>query len=346
MNLHPAVCALLRPVSFVYGSVSRLRAGLYRRGFLSQKSLPQVVVSVGNLSVGGTGKTPMVLWIAERLISEGKRVGILSRGYRGQQSSNDAQPGQFSDEVRLLRDRTAGQVPIGVSADRFSAAVRLKNEGAEIDWFLLDDGFQHLQLARDIDIVLIDALDPFGGGFLPAGRLREPISALARADILVITRSVGTPALEEQLRRVSSAPLFYAQTRLESILQVPASSSAAVTLPAPGKTRFFSFCAIGNPAGFWSDLRERWGYHLVGTKAFRDHHAFSASDLREIERQAQAAGADALVCTEKDVYNLPPDRIGALPAFYCRIALQLKDPQRFWEAILETVKRRRTGGAR
>ena len=344
MNLNSAVRLALRPLSLLYGGGARARVWLYSKGILRRRSLPQIVMSVGNLTVGGTGKTPMVLWLAERLMAEGKRVAILTRGYKSRGSQNVSAERKVSDEVHLLVRRTAGRVQVVVGANRYWEALR--TEKKDVEWFVLDDGFQHLRLARDVDIVLVDALNPFGGGLLPAGRLREPLSALARADILVITRSGATPAIEEQLQRYTAAPVFYAQTQLESILPVPGTPGAAGPLSSPGATKFFSFCGIGNPAGFWSDLNKRWGFQLAGAKAFRDHHAYTTYELRKLEREAQAAGAEALVCTEKDVYNLPADKFEILPAYYCRIGLQLNDADGFWRAILATVERRRTGGAR
>ena len=336
MKLYPLLRAALRPLSLVYAGGSRARVWLYRRRFFRQHHLPQIVVSIGNLTVGGTGKTPMVLWITERLLEERKRVGILTRGYAGFGKSKRKGKPELSDEVRLLQARTAGKAPIGAGANRRAEAMRMEKE--DVEWLVLDDGFQHLELARDVDIVLIDATNPFGGGLLPAGRLREPLPALARADILVITRSASAPAIEEQLRHYSSAPIFYAQTHLKQIVSIP-DGRGAEQLVVPGKTKFFTFCGIGNPAGFWSDLNKRWAFHLVGARAFRDHHAYTTYQLRKMERQAQAAGADALVCTEKDVFNLPPNAFETLPAYYCRIEMHLSDPHGFWRAILASVKR-------
>src|SRR5579862_7337589 len=191
---------LLWPLSVPYGAFAHLRARLYRTGMLHQQRLDGVVISVGNLTTGGTGKTPMVLRIAEHLLTEGKSPAILTRGYRGESGPS----GATSDEVRLLQARLGPRVRFGVGADRFARGRALAAEG--VDWFVLDDGFQHLQLARDVDILLIDATNPFGGGHvLPAGRLREPRSALARADIIVITRSDHAPAVESVIRRDSRA---------------------------------------------------------------------------------------------------------------------------------------------
>ncbi len=340
MKLHPLLRSLLWPLGVLYGTGAALRTWLYREGLLRQERLPQIVVSVGNLTVGGTGKTPMVLLLAQRLLAEGKRVAVLSRGYKASASRAEGARGQLSDEINLLLSRTEHKVPICVGADRYREAMKMQKEG--IDWFLLDDGFQHLRLARDADIVLVDAMNPFGEGILPAGPRREPFSALARADVLVITRSQSAPDLEERLRRYSHAPIFYAQTELEGIFPVPSLAGVAGPLSAPGDSKFFSFCGIGNPEAFASDLKGRWGFRVVGAKVFRDHHAYITSELREVEREAQAAGAEALVSTEKDIYNLPAEGF-RMPAYFCRIGLRISEPQRFWQTILESVDRRRRG---
>ncbi|MGA7783264.1 MAG: tetraacyldisaccharide 4'-kinase, partial [Candidatus Acidiferrales bacterium] len=200
---------LLWPVSLVWGAASRLRAALYRWRIFKPARLPGTVISVGNLTAGGTGKTPMVLWIAERLRaelpSENNRVGILTRGYRGRSEGAAGEP--QSDEVSIYRERLQHHVHLGVGPDRFASGQTLARH--DIECFVLDDGFQHMELARDADIVLIDATDPFGGGhLLPAGLLREPKSALSRADIIVITRSEQALAVETIVRRNTRAPIF------------------------------------------------------------------------------------------------------------------------------------------
>jgi len=192
--------SVLWPLTLPYGAGVHLRARAYRKGILRQRRLGGMVISVGNLTTGGTGKTPMVIWIAQRLLVEGKSTGILTRGYRGEGNASAL----TSDEVRLMQARLGDRVAFGVGADRFAGGSELAKRGVES--FVLDDGFQHLQLARDADIVLIDAMNPFGGGhLLPAGRLREPPSALSRADIVVITlRLSRLPSGAIQTRRFST----------------------------------------------------------------------------------------------------------------------------------------------
>jgi len=334
-----ALETLLWPLTIPYGAATRLRARAYATGVLRQHRLDGTVISVGNLTVGGTGKTPMVLWVAQRLIAEGKKTGILSRGYRGKASAN----GSTSDEVRLLQARLGDRVAFGVGANRWKHGREFTRRGVE--WFILDDGFQHLQLARNVDVVLIDATNPFGGGhLLPSGRLREPRSALGRASIIVITRSDHAPALETVIQRYARAPIFYARTVLDSISSADPGGPAGDTAR---ERKLFAFCAIGNPKAFLEDLRA-WGLEIVGHTFFRDHHRFSRIDMKRIERSAKAAGATALICSEKDLYNLA-DCTPSMDMFVCRISLQIARDQHFWttlKQIAEASRRERAGVAR
>ncbi len=332
--------ALFWPTALAFEGLAVLRARLYEQGVLRQRRLAGRVVSVGNLTAGGTGKTPMVLWLAERLLAEGKHVAILTRGYRGA-GPLETHGALLSDEVALLRARLGAKVQFGIGADRYARGRMLERHGVE--WFVLDDGFQHLQLARDVDIVLVDATDPFGGGHvLPVGRLREPRSALARADVVVITRSEHAPAIEAMVRRYTQAPIFYAQTQLTALFVLAASSEQPEFAASDWRElRFFAFCGIGNPRAFFDDLR-RWGIRLLGTAAYRDHYRYSQRDAEELERRAVAASADALLSTEKDVFNLRQVRFKARPVYYCQIALAISDEESFWSAVLAAAERNPT----
>jgi len=329
--------SLLWPFSLPYGAAAHLRARAYRKGLLKSQHLDGAVISVGNLTSGGTGKTPLVLWIVERLLAEQKNVAILTRGYRGENTArlsgnNPATAatkasGTTSDEVRLLQSRLGPRVQFGVGANRYEQGRELARHG--VNWFVLDDGFQHLQLARDVDIVLIDATNPFSGGrLLPAGHLREPRSALARADIIVITRSTHAPAIESAIRRDSAAPIFYARTNLDAIHSFSEGQIAGAVAP-DALPKLFAFCGIGNPAAFLADLRT-WGLDIVGHKFFLDHHRYTDHDDQEILRQASEAGASGLICTEKDLYNLHAIYYGKLRTFYCSVSMQVDNPDDFW----------------
>jgi len=338
--------SILWPFSLPYGGAAHLRARAYRKGILKQHRLEGIVISIGNLTVGGTGKTPMVLWLAESLAAEQKRVGILTRGYRGEISPDGDAGKSTSDEARLLHSRLGNRVALGVGPDRLARGRELAGKGVE--WFILDDGFQHLRLARDADIVLLDATDPFGGGhLLPAGRLREPRTALGRADIIVITRSSHSPAVEAAVRRDSAAPVFYARTELESVLPVPGSVATSdesraseVTPFDPRSAKLFAFCGIGNPSAFLHDLRE-WGFQIAGQRVFPDHHRYSRAEVDSIAAAAAACGAGGVICTEKDVFNLGGLAWRLPNSHFCRIRLCVDREEDFWRALLAAIQSHR-----
>ena len=334
--------SLLWPASVLYGTAARLRAGAYDAGLLRRQWLNGSVVSVGNITTGGTGKTPMVLWMAQRFVESGKKVGILSRGYRPlsrEFASGRAVKQGWNDEVALLRGRLGERVEMGVSAKRFEKGRELEKKG--INCFVLDDGFQHLQLARDLDIVMIDAANPFGGGrALPSGRLREPVSALRRADIVVIHRTAErVPAIEAVIRRYSSAPIYLSRTKLLGWRSYRGDEGRA--LPEAGR-KHFAFCGIGNPSAFFTDL-ENWGIIIAGHEAFRDHHRYTQQDISDLGAKARASGAAALVCTEKDTYDLPDALTMSLPVFFCKIGLQFNDEEGLWRSVVEAIERKKPG---
>lgn len=312
----------------------RLRTAFYEHGILRSRRLPGTVISVGNLTVGGTGKTPMVLWIAERLSAEGHRPAILTRGYGGV-GKRRAGGLATSDEVAMLRHRLDGRAQFGVGKDRYKNGLALAKDGSE--WFVLDDGFQHLELQRDANIVLLDATDPFGGRVLPAGRLREPRSGLARADVVIITRTIRAPAIEALVRRFTTAPIFFAQTRFDEVLRAPSLTEALIEGDRR-KCNFYVFCGIGNPDAFFEDLKS-WEFSIMGQRSFPDHHRYSNAEIQELEASAAAAGANALICTEKDVFNLPPSLAPTLPIYACRIRLALNDENAFWTAVRAAIGR-------
>lgn len=334
MNRRSPSRALLRPLALLWPIAARFRAFAYRARLLRAKRLPGTVISVGNLTTGGTGKTPVVLWIAERLHSEGKRVAVLTRGYRSRSAVPAGTP--RSDEVAIYRERLAGRAELGVGANRYETGLTLAKHGVE--WFVLDDGFQHLQLTRNADIVLLDSTDPFGaGGAWP----RESKSALARADVVVITRTSHAPALEEIARRYIQAPVFYATMEWDETLAVANQSVAGSARNAASNWRArkaFAFCAVGNPAAFFDDLK-RWGATVVGSAEFPDHHFFTLADAAQIAEQAAAAGAEILLCTEKDVFNLQEVWF-SLPAYFIRANIQFADPEGFWRAVHDAMQRK------
>src|SRR5712692_1671417 len=269
MNLPRLARLLLLPLSVVYGAYMRVRAWLYASGLLKQKRLRGIVISVGNLTVGGTGKTPMVIWLAEKFLAEGKRVAILSRGYRGTNGT--------SDEIELMKSRLQGRVSFGVGKNRFAEGHRLESE-QPIDIFLLDDGFQHLQLARQLDILLMDASRPLSGeSLLPAGRLREPVAAMSRANLIIFTRAETASGTLEAIGKLDQYPVFAASTRLLGFRRL-CGEFTPLSAKEIGAGPFFAFCGLGNPDAFFRDL-ETWGLAICGQAIFPDHHRYTPRDI-------------------------------------------------------------------
>lgn len=330
MMLPPFARLLLWPLSLLYEEAGRLRAWLYAKGILKQKRLNRPVISVGNLTVGGTGKTPMVIWLAERLMAEGKHVGILSRGYKGGAGT--------SDEIELMKFRLRERALFGVGADRYEQGRHLE---ANVDVFLLDDGFQHLRLARDVDMLLIDAAQPLAKQLvLPAGRLREPISAMARADLLVFTRSDTVPGSGAAIEKLQSYPVFSAATRLIGFRRF----GAGIQVVRPeeiGAGPFYAFCGIGNPRAFFRDL-QNWNFALADHCEFADHHRYDARDARELEAAARGAGANALITTEKDAQNLSGVTFAAFPVYIAMIDFEISKEAALLAFIREKLEARKS----
>lgn len=325
MNLPGFVRLLLWPLALVYGGYVRLRAWLYAKGWFKQRSLRGKVISVGNLSVGGTGKTPMVIWLAEYFLAQEKRVAILSRGYRGS-------PGT-SDEIELMKHRLQDRVAFGVGKDRFAQGSSIEQQ-QPIDIFLLDDGFQHLPLARDLDILLMDATRPVHrSSLLPSGSLREPVSAMARADLLVFTRVENQPQAIATITILDEYPVFAAVTALVGFRL--RGDAKLLQVHEIGVGPLFAFCAIGNPEAFFRDL-ESWGVPLAGKKSFADHHKFTETDAISLENAAKVAGAKAFVATEKDAQNLSGVIFDSFPVYIAVIDLEIK-PEDEFRAALDSV---------
>src|SRR6202166_870549 len=322
MTLSRPLRILLRPASKLYGVAVSLRTRLYAHGLLKQKRLKAAVISVGNLSVGGTGKTPLVMWLAEKLLGQGQRVAILTRGYRGTAGS--------SDEVELTRSRLQNRVMFGVGKDRFAEGQRIESHQA-IDICLLDDGFQHLELARDLDIVLMDASRPMAESLLPAGPMREPLSALNRAGIIIFTRTENTAGAKEAFQRLSNLPIFSASTCLHGFRALDGEGSLQ-TVADLGSGPFFAFCGIGNPEAFVRDL-QRWGIMPAGHMFFADHHRYTLEDVQAIDQAAKGVGAKGLMTTEKDSRNLKDVHFSALPVFVSIIDLEISGETEFLAAI-------------
>jgi tetraacyldisaccharide 4'-kinase len=300
-----AVRGLLRCGALGYGIGVTLRNGLFTRGVFKQVKVPAKVISVGNLTAGGTGKTPLVVWLCQKL-ADTTQMAILTRGYKSGDAKTAGGEAALGDEPALLA-RACPDVPVVVNPDRVAGA-REAIEACQAEVLILDDGFQHRRLRRDLDIVTIDATCPFGyDRLLPAGLLREPVSALQRAQAAVVTRcdQVSVNTREDILKTLHQVnPLLaIAQTRHDpTTIQGPAIS----TFPAGALKghRIFAFCGLGNPDAFYQTLRVL-GAQLVGTFSFDDHHHCTERELRGLQEQAQRTRADLILTTEKNWIGLP-----------------------------------------
>lgn len=314
----PSLPFWARLLATPYGWGAAARAACYRHGILPTRRLPRRVISVGNLTVGGTGKTPVVIWIVQQLLAQGRRVAVLSRGYRRTSRADKVlvsdghslrtNPAEGGDEPFLIARRCPRAI-VGVGADRYAVGQWLLERFA-IDDFVLDDGFQHMQLARDINLLLLDASDPAGlAGLLPMGRLRESLWAAERATEMVMTRvapSVPAPGADAIRARLSDVlgyaiapiPLEFAPESLVHIMKGQALTPSAVH----GRSAV-AVSAIGNPAAFEQTLAGM-GVRVSDHVVFRDHHAYSALDITAVQRRADACRADLIVTTEKDACKL------------------------------------------
>jgi tetraacyldisaccharide 4'-kinase len=299
-------------LSLPYGAAVRTRNRLFDNGFLKQQRIGCPVISVGNLTVGGTGKTPMVILLAGMLKDRGLRPAVLSRGYGGKSTADVlvvsdgsqvfAGPEQAGDEPVLIARRLK-DVPV-LAGPKRAVTGQYALEHFDVDAILLDDGFQHRYLKRDLDIVLLDSRQLLGNGYLlPRGPLREPPSALARAGVIAFTRSGGDGAgeIDERLPGILSGRVVLRTRVRPTSVTTPDGEERPLSF-LQGK-RVFAFAGIAQPDSFRQTI-ESLGGIIAGFRAFPDHHAYSSQDLGRIENEAGLARADILLATEKDLVKL------------------------------------------
>lgn len=340
--------SVLGGVSSLYGVGLAAYLGAERAGVRRRALLPVPIISIGNLSVGGTGKTPFTQYVADGLRNAGWRVAILSRGYRGNLRGRSAavsdldgtiliSPEQSGDEPALLARSLPG-IPVVVGKDRRVSA-RIAIERFQPDILILDDGFQYWQLARDLDIVLLDALCPFDNGHaLPRGLLREPKRNLARAGLIVYTRAQGLNSDERtgRIREVRAiapdAPVFFARHRPSGWRSL---NSAAVE-PVP--RRAVVACGIAQPHSFAQSVREE-GVEVLGPViAFGDHQAYGRREFQQITGRMKDYGDAALVTTEKDASKIAASAF-PFPAYALGVRVEIEEPERFWSALYRAATR-------
>jgi len=311
----------VNPLSSIYGTVVAARNALYNRGHLRTRRLQGPVVSVGNLSAGGSGKTPFVMLLGELLMARGIRLDVLSRGY-GRQSKGvllvdpAGLPQQFGDEPLLIARKL--QVPVIVGEDRHQAGLFAESKfGPQLH--LLDDGFQHRQLARDFDIVLITPQD-VTDSLLPAGRLREPLTSLARADAVVLASGASPESFPLE------GKLIWRVKRGIVPQSIP---------PRP-----IVFCAIARPQNFLLQLRAA-NIEPAAQAFYRDHHTYTEKDIRELLELKTRSDAGGFVTTEKDAVNLGPYLSALQPLSVVQVRMELADAANAVDTILRKIEERR-----
>ena len=334
---------LLVPLALPYALIQRLRSGLYRAGLLRTKRLPRPVISVGNITVGGTGKTPVTALIARLLLERGAKVAVLSRGYGGTMEGTAAIVSDGSrilltaeecgDEPYLLASTVPGLMVV-MGADRHQAGM-LAMERLVPDIFLLDDGFQHLALHRDLNILLLDCTTPFGNGWtLPAGLLREPAVAAQRAHLVIHTRcpagTIATPA-------VAGKPHCTARHLLGDAR--PLSGGDPAPIDALRDRTILAFAGIAEPTAFFDELAAH-GLNVVTTLAFPDHVRYTDTRVSELAAAMHVCGADCAITTEKDgvkLGHLPPEL--ARKTLLARLELSLDDPSRLTALLYNLLQK-------
>ncbi|HLI62951.1 MAG TPA: tetraacyldisaccharide 4'-kinase [Terriglobales bacterium] len=313
----------MNPLCALYGAVVRSRNVLYDRGALKSYKLQGPVVSIGNLTVGGSGKTPFLIALGELLQQRGVAFDVLSRGYRRASKGialvdPEGSPRDFGDEPLLIARQL--RVPVIVGEDRYAAGQFAEQKfGPQLH--LLDDGFQHRRLARDFDIVLVTERDA-RDSLLPAGRLREPLASLARANAVVLTNDTsgeGLPIAQQHLWRV----------RRE------------IVVPPDLTGPCFAFCGIARPENFFEQLQAA-GVELAGKRSFRDHHAYTASDVRQLLGLRRLHGARGFVTTEKDAVNLQSQVAALAPLHVAPVRVQLENADAALQDLLAMIARRKS----
>jgi tetraacyldisaccharide 4'-kinase len=333
--------AFLSAAQPFYAGATVIRNRLFDAQFFSSTKVSVPVLSIGNITTGGTGKTPMVRWLVSRLRHSGRNVGVLARGYKAESGLGDEMV--MLDHV--LNTGTDRPVLLRANPRRVEAAQTLLAEAPQTDVLVLDDGFQHRHLARDLDMVLVSAVDPFGGGrLLPRGWLREPLRELRRASALVLTHAdqispAEQRAILERLERLHpGAPRYRAAHSLAGLrAEAPSGEPPDRALKDLAGRRFFAFAGIANPTILHRQLSAAPGQY-AGHLWFDDHHRYSTRDLAGLRDSARSAGADLLITTEKDWVKVGPlcAMVSSLPEVW-RIDATLRflddDEEGLWRLV-------------
>ena len=336
----PYIRGLAYALSCGYYAGLSLHKSLYKMGLLQIKDAPCKVISIGNITVGGTGKTPFALFLSDLLKKEGKRVAVVVRGYKSRDKGilisdgQDILQGVFQagDEGYILARRLKG-IPI-LKAKRRYIAINYAFNHFGADVIVLDDAFQYWALKRDVDIVLLNAEEPFGNGhLLPRGKLREPISALKRADAIVLSRTDDRAAggWRAHLKEIFDIPIFTADYILESLVSI---ENKSYPLDYLKDTPVLAFCGISRPERFRYTC-SKLGVEIKRFIVYPDHYYYRQKDIDFLKKEAEASGLKCLLTTEKDIVKIADCR---LPIFYPKISIEIKDKQGFYRWLKKKLE--------
>ena len=335
-------------LSWLYGKIINKRNSFYENGTFKTHSLNIPTISVGNITVGGTGKTPIVSFIAELLAEKGEKVCIISRGYKrenekerilvsdGKKILSDAK--KSGDEPFELANKLLGKALVIADANRIGAGIWARDKFG-ITSFILDDAFQHRKIQRDLDIVAIDATNPFGNQkTLPTGILREPLENLHRADLIILTRSNLASNLEDIKSKIGKwnkkAPIFTAQNKTLSLINLKdfnTSQAKKTDNQLRKNNRYLAFCGLGNPNNFFNQLKNE-DFNIIKTQAFPDHYSYTQKDIENIENIALKNNVTALLTTAKDGVKFK-DLNFNLPCYIVESELFFDDKKKLREII-------------
>ena len=332
------VKSTLSAFTLPYSAVLKTRRALYRNDIVKSTRLPVKVISVGNITTGGTGKTPLVEFTAKYLGEIGRKAAVLSRGYGGENSSKERNE-KINDECLTLIENLR-DVPVLAGSDRVKNGKKAINDFG-VDCVVLDDGFQHLRLKRDLDIVVIDALNPFGGGnLIPRGTLREPLQNLERADLFIISHSDQgneqiVRSIYTELDQINHSALICESIHKPVHLDKIADGST-LGLEWLKRKRVYALSAIGNPESFAYTLKEL-GADLIKHKVFQDHHVYTNKEIDGVISEAQSVGADAIVVTQKDIVKIRKMNIKDANILSLKIEMEITRGVELFKASIDRV---------
>ncbi|MDR4506235.1 MAG: tetraacyldisaccharide 4'-kinase [Candidatus Scalindua sp.] len=341
---------LLSLCACLYFTVLQTRSALYKYGVARRRCLPVKVVSIGNITTGGTGKTPLVEFVARYLSSKKKKIAILSRGYGGRTASVSVTATSTAEVIErdktgvndeyLVLNENLNDIPILLGRDRIlNGHKAIRNFGAE--FIILDDGFQHIRLKRDLDIVIIDTLNPFAGEYLiPRGMLREPLKCLERADLFILSHcnqihEEDLKTIYAKLRNFNSTIPICESTHHPVHVENLADNTKVKTLWLR-KKRVYGLCAIGNPQSFAGTLKEL-DAEVIQFRTFLDHHAYTQAELDDIIAEAKSLRADAILVTQKDAVKIRGKNIHDARIMSLAIEIRITKGAKFLEEALTNM---------